>query len=276
MLADAIVEITETGSSLRANHLRILDTVLESNTQIIANKTSWADLGKRRKIENLALMLRGAMEAKERVGLMLNVRKEDLRRGAGGLACAEAAHDLDPERTRLAGGEHRDRGALGLGSDSAAEGSQGAGHRGVSAEQGGDVMRVLSGRAASGARREDRASAARSLTRSSRGTADRRRRTPQRRPGAAPLCRALGWPGREPELAHRGSEPAEGLEFGCSRVALGAGAGGGQYSPLLRNGRNRKSGSVRGLASRSANWCGHSIPSAAMCRAEGIPWFRLC
>jgi ATP phosphoribosyltransferase len=78
MLADAIVEITETGSSLRANHLRVLDTVLESNTQIIANKTSWADLGKRRKIENLALMLRGAMEAKERVGLMLNVRQEDL------------------------------------------------------------------------------------------------------------------------------------------------------------------------------------------------------
>jgi ATP phosphoribosyltransferase len=80
MLADAIVEVTETGSSLRANHLRIMDTVLESNTQIIANKASWADYGKRRKIENLALMLRGAMEAKDRVGLMLNVRKEDLDR----------------------------------------------------------------------------------------------------------------------------------------------------------------------------------------------------
>jgi ATP phosphoribosyltransferase len=78
MLADAIVEVTETGSSLRANHLRIMDTVLESNTQIIANKKAWADIGKRRKIENLALMLRGAMEAKDRVGLMLNVRKEDL------------------------------------------------------------------------------------------------------------------------------------------------------------------------------------------------------
>ncbi len=78
MLADAIVEITETGSSLRANHLRIIDTVLKSNTQIVANKTAWADAGKRRKIENLALMLRGAMAAKERVGLMLNVRKEDL------------------------------------------------------------------------------------------------------------------------------------------------------------------------------------------------------
>jgi ATP phosphoribosyltransferase len=77
-LADAIVEITETGSSLRANHLRIIETVLESNTQIIANKTSWDDAGKRRKIENLALMLRGAIDAKNRVGLMLNVRKEDL------------------------------------------------------------------------------------------------------------------------------------------------------------------------------------------------------
>ena len=83
MLADAIVEVTETGSSLRANHLRIMDTVLESNTQIIANKIAWADCEKRRKIENLALMLRGAMEAKDRVGLMLNVRKEDLERVLG-------------------------------------------------------------------------------------------------------------------------------------------------------------------------------------------------
>lgn len=78
MLADAIVEVTETGSSLRANRLRIIDTVLESNTQIIANHKSWAEAGKRRKIENLALMLRGAMEAQQRVGLMLNVRHEDL------------------------------------------------------------------------------------------------------------------------------------------------------------------------------------------------------
>ena len=78
-LADAIVEVTETGSSLRANHLRIVDTVLESNTQIIANKTAWSDGAKRRKIENLALMLRGAMDAQSRVGLdKLNVRKENL------------------------------------------------------------------------------------------------------------------------------------------------------------------------------------------------------
>jgi ATP phosphoribosyltransferase len=78
MLADAIVEVTETGSSLKANHLRIIETVLESNTQVIANKNSWADCCKRRKIENLSLMLRGAMEAQDRVGLMLNVRQEDL------------------------------------------------------------------------------------------------------------------------------------------------------------------------------------------------------
>lgn len=78
MLADAIVEVTETGSSLKANRLRILETVLESNTQLIANRSSYADGGKKRKIDNLALMLRGAMEAQDRVGLMLNVRRENL------------------------------------------------------------------------------------------------------------------------------------------------------------------------------------------------------
>ena len=77
-LADAIVEVTETGSSLRANRLRILETVLESNTQLIANKNAWLDSAKRQKLENLALMLKGAMAAEGRVGLMLNVRKQDL------------------------------------------------------------------------------------------------------------------------------------------------------------------------------------------------------
>jgi ATP phosphoribosyltransferase len=77
-LADAIVEVTETGSSLRANRLRIIDTVLESNTQVIANRRAWAEPCKRQKIENLALMLSGALEAQGRVGLMLNVRRDDL------------------------------------------------------------------------------------------------------------------------------------------------------------------------------------------------------
>jgi ATP phosphoribosyltransferase len=78
-LADAIVEVTETGSSLRANRLSIIDTVLESNTQLIANTKSWGDSFRRKKIQNLALMLCGALEAKGRVGLMLNVRREDLQ-----------------------------------------------------------------------------------------------------------------------------------------------------------------------------------------------------
>jgi ATP phosphoribosyltransferase len=78
LLADAIVEVTETGSSLRANHLRILETVLESNTQLIASKAAWADPARRQKIENLAVMLSGAIAALGRVGLMLNVRKADL------------------------------------------------------------------------------------------------------------------------------------------------------------------------------------------------------
>ncbi|HEV8347445.1 MAG TPA: ATP phosphoribosyltransferase [Vicinamibacterales bacterium] len=78
ILADAIVEATETGSTLRANRLRILDTVMESNTQLIANKTALADEWKRTKIENIAVLLRAAIEAQGRVGLMLNVRRADL------------------------------------------------------------------------------------------------------------------------------------------------------------------------------------------------------
>jgi ATP phosphoribosyltransferase len=78
VLADAIVEATETGSTLRANRLRIIDTVMESNTQLIANPASLADEWKRSKIDNLALMLRAAIEAHGRVGLMLNAQKRDL------------------------------------------------------------------------------------------------------------------------------------------------------------------------------------------------------
>ena len=108
MLADAIVEVTETGSSLRANRLRIMDTVLESNTQIIANQIAWG-ISKRRKIENLALMLRGAMEAKDRVGLMLNVRKEDLARVLAVLPALKSPTISTLSDPRLAGGEYRDR-----------------------------------------------------------------------------------------------------------------------------------------------------------------------
>lgn len=79
-LADAIVEVTETGSSLRANRLRIVDTVMESETHLIANRDAYVEPWKRQKIDNLALMLNGAIAAQGRVGLMLNVGKADLER----------------------------------------------------------------------------------------------------------------------------------------------------------------------------------------------------
>jgi ATP phosphoribosyltransferase len=78
VLADAIVEATETGSTLRANRLSILDTVMESNTQLIANRATLAERWKRTKLENVALLLKAAIEAQGRVGLMLNVRRADL------------------------------------------------------------------------------------------------------------------------------------------------------------------------------------------------------
>ncbi len=78
VLADAIVEVTETGSSLRANKLRIVETVLESNTQLIANTAAWADTWKRQKLEDMAMLLQGAINALGKVGLLLNVEKANL------------------------------------------------------------------------------------------------------------------------------------------------------------------------------------------------------
>lgn len=79
MLADAIVEVTETGSSLRANHLKIIDTVMESETHLIASKDALANAWKSQKIEQIAMMLRGAIDAQAQVGLMLNVKQADLK-----------------------------------------------------------------------------------------------------------------------------------------------------------------------------------------------------
>ncbi len=78
VLADAIVEVTETGSSLRANKLKIIDTVLESNTQLIANQKSWCDGAKRRKLEDIRMLLEGAINALGKVWLMLNVHRDQL------------------------------------------------------------------------------------------------------------------------------------------------------------------------------------------------------
>lgn len=77
-LADAIVEVTETGSSLRANKLRIVEVILESNTQLVANRQAWEDPWKRRKLEDLRLLLEGAINALGKVGLMLNVHRDNL------------------------------------------------------------------------------------------------------------------------------------------------------------------------------------------------------
>ncbi len=79
-LVDAIVELTETGSSLRANNLRIVETVLESTTRLIANKTAWKSAWKRAKIEQISMLLQGALAAETRVLLKMNARKQQLRK----------------------------------------------------------------------------------------------------------------------------------------------------------------------------------------------------
>ena len=80
VLADAIVEVTETGSSLRANNLKIIDIVMESNTQLIANKRAWDDPEKSQKLKDMKMLLEGAINALGKVGLMLNVHRNDLAR----------------------------------------------------------------------------------------------------------------------------------------------------------------------------------------------------
>ena len=77
-LVDAIVELTETGSSIRANNLRIIDTLITSTTRFIANKDAWEDPFKREKIENIAILLKAAINAKSKVGLKMNIKKEDI------------------------------------------------------------------------------------------------------------------------------------------------------------------------------------------------------
>jgi len=79
-LADAIVEITETGTSLRANNLRIVETIIESTTRFVANRKAWHDKAKRQKMENIALLLKGALAAEEKVGLKMNVPERSFKR----------------------------------------------------------------------------------------------------------------------------------------------------------------------------------------------------
>ncbi|MBE0537402.1 MAG: ATP phosphoribosyltransferase [Phycisphaerae bacterium] len=100
-LVDAIVELTETGSSLRANNLRIIDTIMTSTTRFIANRTAWTDAFKRQKIENICILLNAAIDAKTKVGLKMNVRNEDLQTIIGILP-AEKSPTVSP----LADGAH--------------------------------------------------------------------------------------------------------------------------------------------------------------------------
>lgn len=96
-LLDAIVDITETGSSLRANRLRVIDTVLTSTTRLICNKAAWADEKKRKKIEDIALLLQGAIAARQKTGLKMNVSQDSL---AGVLALLPA--EKSPTISQLA------------------------------------------------------------------------------------------------------------------------------------------------------------------------------
>ncbi|HEY3441653.1 MAG TPA: ATP phosphoribosyltransferase [Paludibaculum sp.] len=100
ILADAIVEVTETGSSLRANKLRIMETVMESNTQLVANKDSWADAWKRQKLGDIKMLLDGAINALGKVGLMLNVNKANLQAVLGVLPALK-----NPTISHLSDGE---------------------------------------------------------------------------------------------------------------------------------------------------------------------------
>jgi len=79
-LVDGIVELTETGRSLKANNLRILDTVITSTTRLIANKDAWKDKFKRKKIENISILLNAAIDAQDKVGLKMNIKKSDLQK----------------------------------------------------------------------------------------------------------------------------------------------------------------------------------------------------
>jgi ATP phosphoribosyltransferase len=104
LLVDAIVEGTETGSSLRANRLRIVDTVVESTTKLIANHEAWADPWKRSKIEVIAMLLKGALEAESKVGLKMNVPKSALQEVSNQLTSLHTptiSNQIDPDWVAL-------------------------------------------------------------------------------------------------------------------------------------------------------------------------------
>ena len=139
VLADGIVEATETGSTLRANRLRIIDTVMESRTQLIANPAAWADEWKRTKIENIALLLRAAIEAQGRVGPDAQRQARGPGEAARTRARAASADGVVAQRRGVGGGQHHHRGAHGARPGAAAQGRRRRGHRRVPPQQDRDV-----------------------------------------------------------------------------------------------------------------------------------------
>ena len=121
MLADAIVEVTETGSSLRANRLRIIDTVMESETHLIANRAAYGDPWKKQKIDNISLMLNGAIAAQRPGGIDDERGEEAPGAGVGDAAGAGFTDDLHAERCGLGGGEYGARRERAAGCDSQAQ-----------------------------------------------------------------------------------------------------------------------------------------------------------
>ena len=255
MLADAIVEATETGSTLRANRLRILDTVTESNTQLIANQTRDGRRVEANQDREHRAAAKAAIEAQGRVGLMLNVQQTEPAVDPGAAAGAAAADDLVAQRSGLGRGEHHHRGAHRARPDPEAQGRGRAGDRRVSAEQDravrarrtrrqGCTKGRTKDRYASFHRRTSKAVAAllsaarlRDAATERRDGADRRRRAGGRRPGAAEYARALDGldrAARDPARASgrrrrdalparvRASDPARGRAHPSRRAGAGA------------------------------------------------------
>ncbi len=135
-LVDAIVEVTETGSTIRANKLRIVEELMRTNTKLIANREAWKDPWKRQKIEQIRMLLNGSLQAMGKVGLKMNVTRTESRAVGAPASLAEGADDLQPPFGRLAcRGDHRECQRR-PGSDPPSQGCGGRGDHRVSVEQG--------------------------------------------------------------------------------------------------------------------------------------------
>ena len=141
-LLDGIVEATETGSSLRANNLRIVDTLLSSTTRFVANKTAWAVPWKREKMENIAMLLKGAIEAKAKVGLKMNVPEGKLAEVISFLPSEKSPTVSRLADARVGGGGSDPGGEAGTRADPPPEARRGDRDHHLPAEQSNPVTRT--------------------------------------------------------------------------------------------------------------------------------------